>query len=166
MEERGLLKNSCYVIPVGEKLNVHARRFALISYLTFRYLLRGLIPTDMEKPGDVVRTYVRDHEAKRTLRALGIEERDATAAIKVLTYMHNLTHPLGEITEMTPRRSVRIEKHCPFARFLSPDTCRELISGPAFKGLCEAIHPNLVHLHTKYLSGGDDCCDLTFEIRE
>ena len=166
MKERGLLKNSCYVIPMREKLNVHMRRFVLIPYLSLRYLLRKFITTDMEYSGDVVRKYVRDYEAKRTLRALGIEERDATAAIKALTYMHNLTHPLGEITEMTPQRSKRVEKHCPFARFLSPAKCKDLISGPAFKGLCEAIHPNLIHMHTNYLSGGDDCCELAFELRE
>ena len=120
----------------------------------------------MESSSDVVRKYGREYEAKRTLRALGIEERDATAAIKVLTYMHNLTHPLGEVTEMTPQRSIRVEKHCPFAGLLSPAKCKNLISGPAFKGLCEAIHPNLIHIHTKYLSGGDDCCDLAFELRD
>jgi hypothetical protein len=166
MAERDVLKNSCYVIPMREKLSVHLRRLVLIPYLTLRYLLRRVIPTDMENSGDVVRTYVREYEAKRTLRALGIEERDATAAIKVLTYMHNLTHPLGEITEMTPQKSMRVERHCPFARFLSPETCKNLISGPAFKGLCEAIHPAMMHTHTSYLSGGDDCCDLAFEVKD
>ncbi|RJP69899.1 MAG: hypothetical protein C4532_10215 [Candidatus Abyssobacteria bacterium SURF_17] len=166
MSERTLLRNSCYVIPMREKLSVHIRRLVLIPYLFLRYAMRRFIPTEMENSGDVVRTYVRDHEAKRTLRALGIQERDATAAIKAATYMHNLTHPLGDITEMTPQRSVRIEKHCPFARFLSPDKCRDLISGPAFRGLCEAIHPNLIHTHTEYLSGGDDMCDLVFELKE
>ena len=166
MTERNLLRNACYVIPMREKLGVHLRRLAVIPYLFFRYKMRRFIPTDMKKPGDVARTYVRDYEANRSLRALGIADRDATAAIKVVTYMHNLTHPLGDVTEMTPERSVRIERHCPFARFLSRDTCRELISGPAFDGLCEAIHPNLVHSHAKYLSGGDEMCDLTFELRE
>ena len=166
MEERALLRNSCYVIPMREKLSVHARRLVLISYLIFRYWIRRLIPTDMENVGDIVRTYVRDYEARRTLRALGIEERDATAAIKALTYMHNLTHPLGDITEMSPHRSVRVERHCPFARLLSPSQCRDLISGPAFKGLCEAINPELVHIHTNYLSGGDDTCDLAFELKQ
>lgn len=166
MEERNLLRNACYVIPMRERLGVHIRRLVLIPYLFFRYMMRRFIPTDMQKPGDVVRTYVRDYEAGRTLRALGLEEKDATTAIKALTYMHNLTHPLGDITEMTRERSVRIEKHCPFAKLLSRDTCRDLISGPAFNGLCEAIHPNLVHTHTKYLSGGDDMCNLTFELKE
>jgi len=90
--------------------------------------------------------YVRDYEAEKVLQALGIEERDATAAVKASTYMHNLTHPLGEITEMTPQKSMRVEKYCPFAGLLSPGTCKELISGPAFRGLCEAINPNLVTL--------------------
>ena len=166
MEERALLKNSCYVIPMREKLGIQTKRFFTILYLTFRYMMRKLIPTDMEKPGDVVRIYVRDYESKRTLKALGIEERDAAAAIKVLSYMHNLTHPLGEITEMTPQKSMRVEKHCPFAKFMSPDKCKNLISGPAFTGLCEAIHPDLIHIHTKYLSDGDDCCDLAFEMKE
>jgi len=166
MHERALLRNACYVIPMREKLRMHARRFVLIPYLILRYWMRRFIPTDMEIPGDVVRKYVRDYEAEKVLRALGIEERDAAAAVKAATYMHNLTHPIGEITEMTPRRSERVEKHCPYARFLSPARCRDLISGPAFRGLCEAIHPNLVHTHTTYLSGGEDACDLAFEWRE
>jgi hypothetical protein len=166
VKERTLLNNACYVIPIREKLIMHARRLVLIPYLILRYKMRRFIPTDMENPGDVVRKYVRDYEAEKVLRALGIEERDSTAAVKATTYMHNLTHPLGEITEMTLQRSMRIEKHCPFARHLSPDTCKDLLSGPAFRGLCEAIHPNLVHTHTKYLSGGDDCCDLAFELKD
>lgn len=166
MQERALLRNSCYVIPMREKLSVHVRRLVLIPYLFLRYKMRKLVPTDMESAGDVVRKYVRDYEAQRTLRTLAIKERDATAAIKVLTYMHNLTHPLGDITEITPRRSVRVERHCPFASFLSPRLCRDIISGPAFRGLCEAIHPDLIHIHTNYLSGGDDSCDLSFELKE
>ena len=166
MEERDLLKNSCYVIPMRERVSMFARRIILIPYLILRYKMRRFIPTDMENPGDVVRKYIRDYEAEKVLRALGIEERDAAAAVKASTYMHNLTHPLGEITEMTPHRSMRVEKYCPFARHLSPDTCKNLISGPAFRGLCEAINPNLVHTHTKYLSGGDDCCDLAFELKD
>ena len=120
----------------------------------------------MTSPGDIMYTYVKDHEASGLLKRLAIKERDATAAVKVATYMHNLTHPLGEITELTPHRSVRIEKHCPGARSLSRETCRDVISGPAFRGLCEAINPKLVHKHTRYLSGGDECCDIVFELEE
>jgi hypothetical protein len=149
-----------------ERVSMFARRIVLIPYLILRYKMRRFIPTDMENPGDVVRKYIRDYEAEKVLRALGIEERDAAAAVKASTYMHNLTHPLGEITEMTPDRSMRVEKYCPFARHFSPDTCKNLISGPAFRGLCEAINPNLVHTHTQYLSGGDDCCDLAFELKD
>ncbi len=166
MKERDLLKNSCYAIPMREKISMFARRIVLIPYLILRYKMRRFIPTDMENSGDVVRKYIREYEAEKILRALGIKERDATAAVKASTYMHNLTHPLGEVTEMTPQRSMRIEKYCPFAKHFSPDTCKDLISGPAFRGLCEAINPNLVHAHTKYLSGGDDCCDLTFELKD
>jgi hypothetical protein len=166
VKERDLIKNACYVIPLRERLSIHARRLVLIPYLILRYKMRKFIPTDMENSGDVVRKYVRDYEAEKVLQALGIEERDATAAVKASTYMHNLTHPLGEITEMTPQKSMRVEKYCPFARLLSPGTCKELISGPAFRGLCEAINPNLVHSHTTYLSGGEDCCDLCFEMKD
>jgi hypothetical protein len=165
MEERELLRNACYVIPMREKLSIHARRFVLIPYLILRYRLRRLIPTDMKAPGDVVRKYVRDYEAGRVLKALGIEERDAAAAVKAATYMHNLTHPIGEVTEMSPQRSERVERHCPFARILSPAQCKDLISGPAFRGLCEAIHPDLVHTHTTYLSAGEEACDLCFELK-
>lgn len=164
MTEIALLKNSCYVIPVREKASIFAMLLVLIPYLILRYKMRRFIPTDMEDPGDAVRKYVRDYEAEKVLRALGIQARDATAAVKVAAYMHNLTHPLGEITEMTPQKSMRVEKYCPFAKHFSPDTCKDLISGPAFRGLCEAINPNLVHTHTKYLSGGEDCCDLCFEL--
>jgi len=137
----------------------------LIPYLILRYNVRRFIPTDMEEPGDVARKYIRDYEAEKVLKALGIEDRDATAAVKVAAYMHNLTHPLGEVTEMTPQKSMRVEKYCPFAKRFSPETCRDLISGPAFRGLCEAINPKLVHSHTTYLSAGDDCCDLCFELK-
>ena len=165
MQERGLLRNACYVIPMQEKLRIHTRRLVLIPYLILRYKMRRLIPTEMKAPGDVVRKYVRDYEAGGVLKTLGIQERDAAAAVKAATYMHNLTHPIGEIAEMTPQRSKRIERHCPFAKLLSPAQCKDLISGPAFRGLCEAIHPDLVHSHTTYLSAGDDACDLAFELR-
>jgi hypothetical protein len=165
MQERPLLLNACYVIPLRERLAVHLRRLVVLPYLALRYRLRRLFPTNLARPGDVVRVFMRDYEAPKILQTLGIRERDATAAVKVATYLHNITHPLGEITEMTATRSVRTERHCPYARFLKPEICRDLVSGPAFQGLCEAIHPDLVHLHTKYLSGGDDCCDITFELK-
>ena len=165
MNERVVLKNSCYVIPLREKAYFFAMRLVLIPYLILRYKLRRFLPTDMEGPGDVARTYIRDYEARKVLKALGIDDRDATAAVKVASYMHNLTNPLGEITELTPERSMRVEKYCPFAKRFSPETCKDLVSGPAFRGLCEAINPNLVHSHTNYLSGGDDCCDLCFELK-
>ena len=113
MTERALLKNSCYVIPMRERMYIFALRLVLIPYLILRYKLRRFIPTDMENSGDVVRKYVRDYEAEKVLKALGIEERDATAAVKAAAYMHNLTHPLGEITEMTPQKSMRVEKYSP-----------------------------------------------------
>lgn len=166
MQERELLTNACYVIPIRERLGIHLRRLVWIPYLILRYKMRRRIPTDMEHAGDVVRKYVRDHEAERILKALGIQERDATTAVKAATYMHNLTHPLGGITQMTPLRSERVERHCPYARLFSPEWCRDLISGPAFRGLCEAIHPDLVHTHTNYLSAGDDSCNLTFEMKQ
>lgn len=165
MQERLLLRNACYVIPLRERLAVHLRRLVFLPYLALRYRLRRVFPTKLTQPGDVVRVYVRDYEAHRILRTLGIRDRDATAAVKVATYLHNLTHPLGDIPEMSPQRSVRLEKHCPYARFLKPEICKDLVSGPAFRGLCEAIHPDLVHVHTRYLSAGDDCCDLTFEMK-
>jgi hypothetical protein len=165
MEERTLLTNSCFVIPMRERLGILIRRVVFIPYLFFRYKMRRLLPTNMTEPGDVLRSYVRDHEAGRVLANLGIRERDATAAVKVATYMHNLTHPIGRITEMEPERSVRVEEHCPFSRFLAPEICRNIISGPAFEGVCEAIHPDLTHAHGSYLSGGEDCCDLVFEQR-
>ena len=102
MAERALLTNSCHVIPMRERAYFFGMRLALIPYLILRYKLRRLIPTDMEHSGDVVRKYIRDYEAEKVLKALGIEERDATAAVKVASYMHNLTNPLGEITELTP----------------------------------------------------------------
>lgn len=165
MKERDLLTNACYAIPIRERLGMHLRRFVWIPYLMLRYKLRRFLPTDMEHAGDVVRKYVRDYEAERVLKALGIETRDATAAVKAATYMHNLTHPLGEIVQMTPGRSERVERHCPYAGILSPARCRDLISGPAFRGLCEALHPDLVHTHENYLSGGDDSCNLIFEMK-
>ena len=95
MKERDLLRNSCYAIPMREKISMFARRIVLIPYLILRYKMRRFIPTDMENSGDVVRKYIREYEAEKILRALGIKERDATAAVKASTYMHNLTHPLG-----------------------------------------------------------------------
>jgi len=63
--ERALLKNSCYVIPIGERLRIFALRLVLIPYLILRYKMRRFIPTDMENSGDVVRKYIRDYEAEK-----------------------------------------------------------------------------------------------------
>lgn len=164
-KERRLYKNQTYLIPAREKVAIFARRLTIIPYFILRYWLRGLIPTDMEEPGDVMRKYIRDHEAEMILDRLGVEERDATAAMKALTYMHNLTTK-GEITEMTPGRCVRRESYCPGARFLTPEFCKNILSGPAFRGLCEAINPELEHIHTTYLSGGDEVCELIFELNK
>ncbi|MDY6795448.1 MAG: hypothetical protein SWK76_09260 [Actinomycetota bacterium] len=38
-----------------------------------------------------MRKYMRDYEARFVLDALDIEERDAMAAVKALTYANNLT---------------------------------------------------------------------------
>ncbi|MDY6795449.1 MAG: hypothetical protein SWK76_09265 [Actinomycetota bacterium] len=67
---------------------------------------------------------------------------------------------------MSPHRCVREERCSPGARFLSPGFCRDSVSGPAFQGLCKAINPDLVHSHTTCLSGGDDTCELIFELRD
>jgi hypothetical protein len=164
-KERRLYMNQTYLIPAQEKISIFARRLIIIPYLILRYWLRGLIPTDMEEPGDVMRKYIRDYETEMILERLGVEERDATAAMKVLTYMHNLT-TRGEITEMTPGRCARRESYCPGAKFLTPGFCRDILSGPAFRGLCEAVNPELEHIHTTYLSGGDDVCELIFELNK
>ncbi|MBN2027174.1 MAG: hypothetical protein JW854_10500 [Actinobacteria bacterium] len=163
-KERRLYDNQAYLISTQEKMTLLARRLATIPYLILRYWLRGLIPTDMKEPGDIMRKYIRDYEAEIILERLGVVERDAAAAMKALTYMHNLTTK-GEITEMTSHRCVRRESHCPAAGFLTQGFCRDILSGPAFRGLCEAINPDLEHIHTTYLSGGDDVCELIFEMR-
>jgi hypothetical protein len=67
---------------------------------------------------------------------------------------------------MSPVRSVRVEKYCPAAKLLNSHLCKNVISGPTFLGLCEAIHPDLVHSHEMYLSGGDECCTLIFEMKQ
>jgi hypothetical protein len=164
-KERRLYGNQTYLIPAREKISIFARRLTVIPYLTLRYWLRGFIPTDMKEPGDIMHKYIRDYEAEMILDRLGVEERDATAAMKALTYMHNLTTK-GEITEMTPERCTRREIYCPGAKFLTPEFCRDVLSGPAFRGLCEAINPDLEHIHTTYLSGGDDVCELIFELNQ
>ncbi|MEW6553732.1 MAG: hypothetical protein AB1384_05550 [Actinomycetota bacterium] len=163
-KERRLNDNQAYLISTQEKVTILARRLVTIPYLILRYWLRGLIPTDMREPGDIMRKYIRDYEAEMILERLGVVERDATAAMKALTYMHNLTTK-GEIVEMTTHRCVRRESHCPAAGFLNKGFCRDILSGPAFRGLCEAINPDLEHIHTSYLSGGDDVCELIFEMR-
>ncbi len=164
--ERPLMRRDYYDVPFSERFFFYGRRLLLLPYLHLLHKLRKVVGSDMENRPDVFVKYFRDYELKRIIDKLGIGENDAIAAVKVLTYIHTLSGVRGEITEMTPRRSVRIEKHCPAAKYLTRKFCRDTLSFPTFCALSRAINPKLVHTHESFLSGGDDTCELVFELKE
>ena len=166
MEKRQIIRRDYYKIPLCEKLIIFVRRLLFLPYYFLRYSLRRFIKTDYTCLADVFKMYFRDYELQKVINILGINERDTTAAVKVLTYMHTLTGVIGEITEMTPKRSVRVESHCPSAKLFSQKFCEETLSVPSFSEISKAINPNIVHTHETFLSGGDCSCKLVFELKE
>ncbi len=100
------------------------------------------------------------------LKQLNIEERDAIAAVKVLSYLHAVTGTSGEVVEATPNRAVRIERHCPCSEFWDFEFCNRVTSVPAMEGICAAINPKLAFSHPKFITRGDDYCEIVFEMKE
>jgi hypothetical protein len=103
---------------------------------------------------------------QRVLKELDIKERDAIAAVKVLSYFHAITGTSGEVTEATPRRAVRIERACPCSDVWDHEFCSKVGSIPAIEGMCAAINPKLIFSHPKFLNRGDDYCEMVFELRD
>ena len=100
--------------------------------------------------------------AKKLMKKLNIEERDAIGAIKLYTFVHR---ELGEIVEAKPQRAVREERICPFTKIWDAEWCY-LASGAAMEGICDAVNPKLVCRQEKLLTKGDDCCRMVFEMKE
>jgi len=100
------------------------------------------------------------------LKKLNIKERDAIAAVKVLTYFHAISGTSGEVVEATPKRAVRIERSCPCSEDWDVDFCSKVTSIPAMQGICEAISPKLTCSHPKFIRRGDDRCEMVFEMKE
>ncbi len=103
---------------------------------------------------------------ENVLKELDIKERDAIAAVKVLSYFHAITGTSGEVTEATPHRAVRIERECPCSTVWDHEFCSKVGSIPAIEGICAAINPKLVFSHPKFLNRGDDYCEMVFELKD
>lgn len=160
MTERFMKKGS-YDIPLIERLYFWGQRLLVIPCLLAMYAFGRY-----ESITEVFIIYFRDYELKKIMRLLNVEQADAEAAIKVLTYIHSLSGVKGEIIEMSPFRCVRIERSCPAARFVSRRFCEQVMSYPTFTALGRAISPALIHSHPSFLSGGDKTCTLVFEMSD
>jgi hypothetical protein len=165
MSERPMISRDYYRIPIWEKITIFGRRLLILPCYILLYKTRRLIPLGLDRPQDIVERYFPKWELGVILKRLGLVESDASTAIKVLTYLHTLTGVVGSVTEMSSERAVRVETHCPAARLLTREFCRDVISCPAFSAIGKAINADLVHTHETFLSGGDDTCTLIFEVR-
>jgi hypothetical protein len=105
-------------------------------------------------------------EVDEVLEILKIEERDAIAAARILSYMHSCGGIKGEITEASPHRAVRTERFCPIKDELNREWGEKVISLPMIRLLARRVNPNIVVSHPKYLCGGDDRCELVFEMKK
>lgn len=98
------------------------------------------------------------------LRALKIEERDATTLAKIVDMGDEAVDIRGDWIELTPGRAVKHEKECPIARGLrnAPEFCSELI--PAFMtGEAEGMEIPFKASIPQNLAKGDPICEIIIE---
>ena len=100
--------------------------------------------------------------SKEIIEKLGIKEKDASAAMKVLTFAHR---DLGEVVEDTPKKAARHERYCTHWQKWGTRGCC-LISNSSCRGMCDAVNPDLVVKHEKLISEGDEYCRIVFELEE
>lgn len=154
-----------YKFKAGERAKLIRRREAarLIEYT------RALVKRFGPEVIDVLAETTRDLGAKaahRLLDELNIKERDATTAVRLLSYFYGLVGNSGEVVEATPDRAVRRESICICSDIWDFEFCNKVTGGPFLEGLCSAINPKLTFSHPKWMSRpGDGCCEVVFEMK-
>lgn len=163
---REIITRSYYHIPWNEKARLYASRLFILGGMILRQKLNRIIPYRLKTAREVFECYFPKYELAYVKEKLGIEGTDTMSAVKLLTYFHTLTGVIGEITEMSPERSVRIEHYCPLQKNVTKEFCSSVLSYPTFCAICHELNPKIEHQHTDYLSGGDDVCRLVFELKK
>jgi hypothetical protein len=154
-----------YTFEGEERAKMMRKREAARVFEYTKALVKRFGPEVIDVLGETSRELTKKG-TENLLKELGIKERDAIAAVKVISYFHALTGTSGEIIEATPSRAVRIERACPCSDVWDYEFCSKVTSVPAIEGMCAAINPKIKFSHPKFINRGDDCCELVFELKE
>lgn len=139
-----------------------------VPYLSFAFLCKFFIDRFGDEGLDLLRNVMGKmviEDSNEVIKALEIKERDAIAAARVLSYIHDCCGVQGEIIEAAPGRAIRIETFCPLKDDLNREWSEKVISLPMISLIAKCVNPNIVISHPKYLCGGDDRCEVIFELR-
>ncbi|MFC1964420.1 hypothetical protein ACFLWG_00215 [Chloroflexota bacterium] len=152
--------NACEVIEKAKSKMMFLRE--PMNIMTFAEVVTGKYG-----PGvlEVMKKSIKDFwivRGKLMLDELGIKERDAIGAIKILSFVHR---NMGDIVEATPERAVREERFCDYSNIWGPEWC-DLVSGSGLTGMVYAVNPKLVVSHEKMLTRGDNCCRIVVELKD
>ncbi|MBL7178441.1 MAG: hypothetical protein ISS66_21675 [Desulfobacteraceae bacterium] len=154
-----------YTFDGEERAKIVRKREAARVFEYTKALVKRFGPEVLDVLGETSRELTMKGTEK-VLEELNIEERDAIAAVKVISYFHAITGTSGEVVEATPHRAVRIERACPCSDLWDHEFCSKVTSVPAIEGMCAAINPKLTFTHPKFLNRGDDRCEMVFELNK
>lgn len=139
-----------------------------LPYLHVAFLCRYFVDQFGKEGLSLLSNVLREgvvKEVVETREILKVKAKDAIAAVRVLSYIHSCGGVRGEITEATPIRAVRTEWFCPVKDKLNREWGENAVSLPIIEFMAKCINPNIVVSHPKYLCGGDDRCEIVFELR-
>ena len=138
----------------------HMIRVNLVSDLTEAFVAKY-----GEEARDVVAQVFIDANCKMVDRLAPKFEKNARGAADMLSAMLNNVGTIGEIVESRPERSVRRKWRCLFQNLWDFEMYKK-VSPPMLDYLCKALNPKLVAHNPKYMTRGDECCEVIFELKE
>jgi hypothetical protein len=147
-----------------EKFNMTKERSGRTLVLYIQALVERFGPEVYDLLGGVARQYAA-RRYRDIIKRLNIREKNPIGAVKCLSYVHTVGCIEGEVVEASPMRAVRIERKCPMMNIYTYDMCSRIVSLPVLQGICDAIGGNVVASHPRYLSRGDDVCEMVFEVK-
>ena len=100
--------------------------------------------------------------SKALVDELDITEKDCIGPLRLLSWVHR---SMGSVIEATPKKAVREEMWCPMLPLFGPEWCHR-VSNSSFRGMADAVDPNIKIRWEKHLGSGDGCCRIIFELPE
>jgi hypothetical protein len=101
---------------------------------------------------------------KGAITAYGIE-RNAKGAAELMRMTHAIEGIQGEIVESSEKRAVIKERVCPCSNTLPNEWCKAVSQG-GMDLICAELNPKLTSYHVSYMTAGDSCCEIVFELKD